>query len=51
MKKKIIAAALAAAVLLAAGGLLFGLLRIGERTISAGPVPAAPEEVQPAEPE
>ena len=51
MKKKIIAAALAAAVLLAAGGLLFGLHRIGETTISAGPEPAAPEEVQPAEPE
>ena len=47
MKKKIIAAALAAAVLLAAGGLLFGLHRIGETTISAGPEPAAPEEVQP----
>ena len=40
MKKKIIAAALAAAVLLAAGGLLFGLHRIGETTISAGPEPA-----------
>ena len=39
MKKKIIAAALAAAVLLAAGGLLFGLHRIGETTISAGPEP------------
>lgn len=51
MKKKIIAAALAAAVLLAAGGLLFGLHRIGETTISAGPEPAAQEEVQPAEPE
>lgn len=51
MKKKIIAAALAAAVLLAAGGLLFGLHRIGETTISAGPEPAAQEKVQPAEPE
>ena len=51
MKKKIIAAALAAAVLLAAGGLLYGLHRIGETTISAGPEPAVQEEALPIEPE